>query len=159
MGKSDKTNVMRILERAKIEYEGFEYSKELTEGVLIANVLGEPTESVFKTLVTESDKKEHFVFVIPVAQTLDLKAAAKSVGVKALSMLKQKDLLSLTGYIHGGCSPVGMKKQFTTVFHSSASELETFYVSAGKVGRQIKVNPKKLCEFVGGKFDDIIVGE
>ena len=74
-------------------------------------------------------------------------------------MLKQKDLLSLTGYIHGGCSPVGMKKQFTTVFHSSASELETFYVSAGKVGRQIKVNPKKLCEFVGGKFDYIVVGE
>ncbi len=157
MGKSDKTNVMRILESAKIEYTGFEYSSTLTEGILIAEALGEPVESVFKTLVTESDKGEHFVFVIPVAETLDLKAAARAVGVKALSMLKQKELLALTGYIHGGCSPVGMKKPFTTVFHSSAEKLEEFYVSAGKVGRQIKVNPKRLCEFIGASFGDIIV--
>ena len=157
MGKSDKTNVMRILDSAKIEYTPFEYSPSLTEGILIAEALGEPTEAVFKTLVTESDKKEHFVFVIPVAETLDLKAAARVVGVKALSMLKQKELLGLTGYIHGGCSPVGMKKQFTTVFHSSALDLAEFYVSAGKVGRQIRVNPKTLCEFVGAEFNNIIV--
>lgn len=157
MGKADKTNVMRILESAQIEYTGFQYSPTLTEGILIAEALGEPVEAVFKTLVTESDKKEHFVFVIPVAETLDLKAAARAVGVKALTMLKQKELLSLTGYIHGGCSPVGMKKQFATVFHSSAEGLDEFYVSAGKVGRQIKVNPKKLCEFVGGGFENIIV--
>lgn len=157
MGKADKTNVMRILERAKIEFEGFEYSSELTEGVLIAEVLGEDYNLVFKTLVTESDKKEHFVFVIPVAETLDLKAAAKSVGVKSVSMLKQKELLPLTGYIHGGCSPVGMKKPFTTVIHSSAEELDFFYVSAGKVGRQIKVNPKTLCNFIGAKFENIIM--
>ncbi len=157
MGKSDKTNVMRILDSAKIEYTAFEYSPSLTEGILIAEALGEPTDAVFKTLVTESDKKEHFVFVIPVAETLDLKAAARVVGVKALSMLKQKELLGLTGYIHGGCSPVGMKKQFTTVFHNSAKDLDEFYVSAGKVGRQIRVNPNILCEFVGAKFENIIV--
>lgn len=157
MAKAEKTNVMRILERAKIPYEGFEYSPELTEGILIAKALGEDNTRVFKTLVTESDKKEHFVFVIPVAETLDLKVAAKSVGVKSLSMLKQKDLLPLTGYIHGGCSPVGMKKQFKTVFHISAEVFDFFYVSAGKVGRQIKVNPKALCDFVGGKFEDIIL--
>ena len=157
MGKADKTNVMRILERAKIPFEGFEYSPELTEGILIAEVLGEDNNLVFKTLVTESDKKEHFVFVIPVAETLDLKAAARAVGVKSVSMLKQKELLPLTGYIHGGCSPVGMKKPFTTVFHSSAQNLPFFYVSAGKVGRQIKVNPQELCNFIGAKFENIIM--
>ncbi|MBE6809204.1 MAG: Cys-tRNA(Pro) deacylase [Ruminococcaceae bacterium] len=157
MGKADKTNVMRILERAKLPFEAFEYSPELTEGVLIAEALHEDNDLVFKTLVTESDKKEHFVFVIPVAETLDLKAAAKAVGVKSVSMLKQKELLPLTGYIHGGCSPVGMKKPFKTVFHSSAKDKEFFYVSAGKVGRQIKVNPNALCEYIGAEFNDIIL--
>ena len=99
----------------ELPFEAFEYSPELTEGVLIAEALHEDNDLVFKTLVTESDKKEHFVFVIPVAETLDLKAAAKAVGVKSVSMLKQKELLPLTGYIHGGCSPVGMKKPFKTV--------------------------------------------
>lgn len=159
MGKADKTNVMRILERAKIPFEGFEYSPDLTEGILIAEILGEDNDLVFKTLVTESDKKEHFVFVIPVHKTLDLKAAARAVGVKSVSMLKQKELLPLTGYIHGGCSPVGMKKPFTTVFHSTAEKLEFFYVSAGKVGRQIKVSPKALCDFIGASFGDIIMSE
>lgn len=157
MAKQDKTNVMRILEKNKIDYEGFEYSSQLTEGVLIAEVLGEDKEKVFKTLVTESDKKEHFVFVIPVAETLDLKAAAKAVGVKALSMLKQKELLSLTGYIHGGCSPVGMKKQFKTVINITAENLPEFYVSAGRVGRQIKVSPKDICSLLGAEFADVIV--
>ncbi|MBP3600482.1 MAG: Cys-tRNA(Pro) deacylase [Clostridia bacterium] len=157
MGKADKINVMRILERAKLPFEAFEYSPELTEGVLIAEALHEDNDLVFKTLVTESDKKEHFVFVIPVAETLDLKAAAKAVGVKSVSMLKQKELLPLTGYIHGGCSPVGMKKPFKTVFHSSAKDKEFFYVSACKVGRQIKVNPNALCEYIGAEFNDIIL--
>ena len=157
MAKAEKTNVMRILERAKIPYEGFEYSAELTEGVLIAEALGEEKESVFKTLVTETDKKEHFVFVIPVAETLDLKAAAKAVGVKSVSMLKQKDLLPLTGYIHGGCSPIGMKKPFKTVIHFTAKNLDEFYVSAGRVGRQIKINPQALCDYIGGDFADITV--
>jgi len=157
MAKNDKTNVMRILDKSKIPYEGFEYSSDLTEGVLIAEALNEEKSTVFKTLVTESDKGEHFVFVIPVAETLDLKAAAKAVGVKALSMLKQKDLLSLTGYIHGGCSPIGMKKSFKTVIDITAEALTEFYVSAGKVGRQIKINPKSLCDFIGASFWDLTV--
>lgn len=152
-----KTNVMRILDKAKIPYEGFEYSSELTEGVLIAEALGEENTAVFKTLVTESNTKEHFVFVIPVAETLDLKAAARAVHAKAISMLKQKDLLPLTGYIHGGCSPVGMKKKFKTVIDKSAEGLEFFYVSAGKVGFQIKVSPTALAEFIGADFAEITV--
>ena len=157
--KNDKTNVMRILNSKKIPYTAFEYSEDLTEGVLIAEALGEDVRAVFKTLVTESDKKEHFVFVIPVAETLDLKAAARTVGVKSVAMIKQKELLPLTGYIHGGCSPVGMKKPFKTVIHKTAENLEEFYVSAGRVGRQIKINPQTLCDFINAQFADIIVGE
>ncbi len=157
MAKNDKTNVMRILEKAGIPFSDFSYSPELTEGVRIAETLGEDPATVFKTLVTEGGKGEHFVFVIPVAETLDLKAAAKAVGVKALSMLKQKDLLPLTGYIHGGCSPVGMKKPFTTVFDATAQNLATVYVSAGRVGRQIKVSPIELCGFIGGSFAPVTV--
>lgn len=153
----EKTNVMRILEKNKIAYESFEYSPDITEGVVIAEILGQKQEEVFKTLVTESNTKEHFVFVIPVAQTLDLKAAARTVGAKSISMLKQKDLLPLTGYIHGGCSPVGMKKQFKTVFDVTAEPLDTFFVSAGKVGRQIKVNPLTICNLIKGSFADITV--
>lgn len=152
-----KTNVMRILDKAKIEYQAFEYSKDLTEGVLVAEALGEDKSSVFKTLVTESNDGEHFVFVIPVDKTLDLKAAAKTVGVKSVSMIKQKDLLPLTGYIHGGCSPVGMKKAFKTVIDRSAEQREMFYVSAGKVGFQVKLSPLKLSEFISAGFAPITV--
>lgn len=152
-----KTNVMRILDKAKIEYTPFEYSPELTEGVKIAETLGEENKSVFKTLVTESNTKEHFVFVIPVDKTLDLKAAARSVGAKAVARLKQKELLPLTGYIHGGCSPVGMKKKFTTVIDESAKELPFFYVSAGKVGYQVRLDPRELAEFTGADFSEITV--
>lgn len=154
--KNDKTNVMRILDAKKIEYTAYEYSDTLTEGVLIAKALGEDVKSVFKTLVTESDKKEHFVFVIPVAETLDLKAAARAVGVKSIAMIKQKELLPLTGYIHGGCSPIGMKKPFKTVIHKTAENLTEFYVSAGRVGRQIKINPQTLCDFISARFEDIV---
>lgn len=159
MSKNDKTNVMRILDLNKIPYESFDYSPEFTEGTVIARALCQEESTVFKTLVTESDKGEHFVFVIPVAETLDLKAAARVTGVKSLSMLKQKNLLPLTGYIHGGCSPVGMKKQFETVIDATAEKLTEFYVSAGKVGKQIKVNPVTLCELIGAKFSDITVKE
>ena len=141
-----KTNVMRVLDKEKIVYEPFSYSPELTEGVKIAEVLGEDPACVFKTLVTESGDKEHFVFVIPVA-----------VGAKSVSMLKQKELLPLTGYIHGGCSPVGMKKKFKTVIDASAKGLELFYVSAGKVGFQVKVSPEKLANFIGADFADLTV--
>ena len=152
-----KTNVMRVLDKDKIVFEPVSYSPELTEGVKIAEVLGEDPACVFKTLVTESGDKEHFVFVIPVAETLDLKAAARAVGAKSVSMLKQKELLPLTGYIHGGCSPVGMKKKFKTVIDASAKGLELFYVSAGKVGFQVKVSPEKLANFIGADFADLTV--
>ncbi len=152
-----KTNVMRVLDKEKIAYEPFSYSPELTEGVKIAEVLGEDPACVFKTLVTEAGDKEHFVFVIPVAETLDLKAAARAVGAKSVSMLKQKELLPLTGYIHGGCSPVGMKKKFRTVIDKTAKGLEAFYVSAGKVGFQVRVSPEKLAEFIGADFADLTV--
>ena len=112
---------------------------------------------VFKTLVTTGKSNAHYVFVIPVNKELDLKKAAKSVGEKNIEMLKQKDLLPLTGYIHGGCSPVGMKKAFPTVFDVTAEALDLFYVSAGKVGRQIQVDPKALCTFVRGKFAPVTV--
>lgn len=152
-----KTNVMRILDRAKIPYEGFSYSETLTEGILIAEALGQDSTKVFKTLVTESGDGQHYVFVIPVAKTLDLKAAARAAGTKSVSMLKQKELLPLTGYIHGGCSPVGMKKPFKTVIDNSALNLEAFCVSAGKVGYQVKLSPKALSDFIGADFADITV--
>ncbi len=153
----EKTNVMRILDRSKIPYEGFRYSSELTEGTLIADALGEDRRLVYKTLVTEASAHEHFVFVIPVEDKLDLKAAAKAVGVKSLSMLKQKELLPLTGYIHGGCSPIGMKKQFTTVIDSSAEPLDSFFISAGKVGRQIRISPNSLADLINAKFSKVTV--
>lgn len=151
----DKTNVMRILDSKKIPYTPYEYSSGFTEGVLIAEALGEDVTKVFKTLVTEASNKNHYVFVIPVAETLDLKKAAKTVGEKSVSMLKQKELLPLTGYIHGGCSPIGMKKLFKTVIHSTAKEFETFFVSAGKVGRQIEVNPEVLAKLINAEFENI----
>ena len=153
----EKTNVMRLLDASKIEYQAFEYSSEITDGQTIAKVLNECPDQVFKTLVTVSGSNNHYVFVIPVNCTLNLKKAAKSVGEKSIEMLKQKDLLTLTGYIHGGCSPVGMKKPFPTVIDISAQNFDEFYVSAGKVGRQIRVNPKLLCEFIGAKFEKITV--
>jgi len=154
---NEKTNVMRILDSKKIEYTPFVYSEDMTEGVLIAEALGEDVKQVFKTLVTESPTKAHYVSVIPVAETLDLKAAAKQVGEKSVSMLKQKELLPLTGYIHGGCSPIGMKKQFVTVFDESAEKFTEIFVSAGKVGRQIKVSPVGLAALINAKFAKITV--
>ena len=112
---------------------------------------------VFKTLVTVSGKKVNYVFVIPVAESLDLKAAARAVGEKSVEMIKQKELLPLTGYIHGGCSPVGMKKHFRTVIHESAQNLDTIFVSAGRVGNQVEVEPKSLAKLVGADFADIIM--
>ena len=151
-----KTNAMRILDKNKVEYEIKTYDESLTSGELVAETLGEKKEEVFKTLVTVSNNGEHFVFVIPVAETLDLKKAAKVAGVKSVEMLKQKDLLPLTGYIHGGCSPVGMKKQFKTFVHKSAEDLECFCVSGGHVGMQVKLDPKDLKKVINFEYADII---
>lgn len=152
-----KTNAMRMLDRAKIDYQVFEYDESLTSGDLVADALGEPREVVFKTLVTVASNGEHFVFVIPVHETLDLKKAAKAAGVKSVEMLKQKDLFGLTGYIHGGCSPVGMKKPFKTYVHESAKNYEKFYVSGGHVGVQVKLSPETLKNFIHFEYADLIL--
>ena len=153
----DKTNVMRILDQKKIAYTPLESSPDITEGTVIADTLGEARERVFKTLVTEAPNRHYYVFVIPVECTLDLKAAARVVGEKSVAMLKQKDLLPLTGYIHGGCSPVGMKKLFRTVFHITAQDYDTIFVSAGRVGKQVCVNAADIAALVRAEFADIIV--
>lgn len=154
---NSKTNALRILEREKIPFVFHEYNPEITDGVSVAKLLGQEESRVFKTLVTEGRNKSCFVFVIPVAETLDLKKAAKAAGQKSLSMLKQKELFPLTGYIHGGCSPIGMKKLFPTYIHNSAKEHETICVSAGKVGCQAELPPEKLCALVGASFADLTV--
>ncbi len=151
-----KTNALRILDREKINYEVFEYDANLTSGELVAQAMKEDKRQVFKTLVTEANTREHFVFVIPVAETLDMKKCAKLAGVKSVEMLKQKDLLPLTGYIHGGCSPVGMKKQFKTFIHETALELNEIFVSGGRVGTQVKLSPTSLQKVTRCEFCDLI---
>lgn len=154
-----KTNAMRILESENIDFEIIEYStKDGIGGVDVAEKLGEDKDRVFKTLVTESKERENFVFVVPVSSELDLKKAAKASGLKKVEMIPQKKLLPLTGYVHGGCSPVGMKKEFKTFIDSSAENLDFFYVSGGKVGMQIKLNPKELVNLIDGEFADIKKG-
>ncbi len=151
----DKTNVMRLLDAKKIAYEAYEYSPEITDGEEVARQLGEDARMVFKTLVTVSDKRSYAVFCVPVCGTLDLKKAAKAAGCKSVAMIHQKELEPLTGYIHGGCSPVGMKKRFPTFLDESAKNLEKIFVSAGKVGRQVCLSPLDLAGFVGAKFAPI----
>lgn len=138
--KDDKTNVMRVLDKAKINYSfrKYEPNASLTGGE-IARLLGEEPEKVFKTLVTVSKSKEHYVFMLPVEKELDLKKAARAAGEKNIEMIAQKELLSLTGYVHGGCSPIGMKKQFKTFIDESARQFDTIMFSAGKVGYQVEI--------------------
>jgi Cys-tRNA(Pro)/Cys-tRNA(Cys) deacylase len=152
----DKTNVMRILDQKKIPYTPHTYDPSIVEGVSVAQALGQKEERVFKTLVTVANTGAFFVFVVPVAESLDLKKAAKAAQVKSIAMIKQKELLPLTGYIHGGCSPVGMKKQFKTFIHESALNGDSIYVSAGRVGFQAELDPKKLAELIGAVFTDLI---
>ena len=153
----EKTNVMRTLEQAGIAYTPHWYDPEETKGTDIAVTLGESVECVFKTLVTEGPGREHFVFVIPVAETLDLKKAARAVGVKNIAMIPQKELLPLTGYVHGGCSPVGMKKPFPTFIDETALLCERFYCSAGRVGAQVEVSAEALAEYIDAEFADLTV--
>ena len=148
----EKTNVMRLLDQKKIKYNSYCYVETgETNGQKVAEILGQDENRVFKTLVTVGKTKANYVFVIPVNKELDLKKAAKAVGEKSIEMLKAKDLLSLTGYIHGGCSPIGMKKFFRTVIHISASEFEKIIFSAGKIGYQVEVSLDDLKKII--KFD------
>jgi Cys-tRNA(Pro)/Cys-tRNA(Cys) deacylase len=152
----EKTNVMRILTQQGIEFTAHEYDNTMTDGETIARLLNEAPESVFKTLVTVANTGEHYVFVIPVCCTLDLKKAATAAGVKNIAMIKQKELLPLTGYIHGGCSPIGMKKPFPTFVEESATLCDKIYFSAGKVGFQVQVAPNDLIELIGAKYKDLV---
>lgn len=152
-----KTNVMRMLDKLKINYKHYTYADtDAISGVEVARVLNQNPSQVFKTLVTVSKSKKYYVFMIPVAEELDLKKAAHSVGEKAVDMLKSKELLPLTGYIHGGCSPIGMKKFFTTTIDKSAENFRTIIFSAGKIGYQVELSLNNLSKII--KFDvaDII---
>ena len=147
MKKEEKTNVMRVLDGKKITYERHAYEADPTlSGSEIAGILGEPTEKVFKTLVTQGKSGVYYVFVVPVEAELDLKKAAKAAGEKSVAMIKQKELLPLTGYVHGGCSPIGMKKHFPTFIHETAPDYDKVFVSAGKVGLQVELAPKDLIK-------------
>ena len=156
--KEEKTNVMRTLEQKKIAYTAHAYDPDgPIDGVSVAQTLGQAPERVFKTLVTRGASGGYYVFDIPVAESLDLKKAAKAVGEKSVAMLPQKELLGLTGYVHGGCSPVGMKKQFPTVFHETAALYDTICVSAGRIGAQVECRPGDLIALLRAKTADIIV--
>ena len=156
--EEEKTNVMRVLEQKGVAYTPHTYPTDGSiDGASVAGYLGQDPECVFKTLVARGASGGYYVFDIPVEDTLDLKKAAKAVGEKSIAMIHQKELLPLTGYIHGGCSPVGMKKQFPTVFHETAEILDTICVSAGKIGYQVEVNPADLMALVGAKTADLTV--
>lgn len=153
-----KTNAMRILDKLKIPYEVFDYSKSSAISALdVAKFLNEDPRLVFKTLVTYAKSKEHYVFVIPSLGELDLKKASIVTDEKYIEMLPQKELLSLTGYIHGGCSPIGMKKVFPTFLHSSAKTLPYIFISGGKVGLQIKIAPHDLEKVIKLDYRDLII--
>ena len=157
MKSNDKTNVMRVLDGKKISYESHSYEPDPTlTGEDIAQILGEEPEKVFKTLVTCGKSGAYYVFVVPEKEELDLKKAAKASGEKAVSMIKQKELLPLTGYVHGGCSPIGMKKQFKTFIHETAAGYDRVFVSAGKVGFQIELAPSDLISVAGCIVADIV---
>lgn len=156
--KNVKTNAMRIIEKHGMKAEFLSYENDgFMDGVSVAEKLGQPTETTFKTLVTRGKSKNFFVFVIPVTEELDLKKAAKAVREKSLEMLHVKDLLATTGYVRGGCSPIGMKKQFRTVIHESAKSYENIMFSGGQLGSQIKMSPTDLAAIVGAEFADIIM--
>ena len=152
----EKTNVMRIIDQKKINYQTYNYTNtNAINGLDVANILNQDPNKVFKTLVTVSSSKINYVFLVPVNKELDLKKAAKAVNEKSISMLKQNDLLPLTGYIHGGCSPIGMKKQFKTVIDSSLNNLEKIICSAGVIGLQIELKKEDLQKVIPYELHDI----
>jgi len=153
----DKTNVMRILQQKKIGFREYFYGdRNATNWVEIAKILNEDENMVFKTLVTVWKSWQHYVFMVPVAKELDLKKCATIVNEKYVEMIPQKELLPLTGYIHGWCSPIGMKRQFPTTIHSSAEKLESIIFSGGKVWYQVEISVKDLPKIVNFKFGDIV---
>ncbi len=155
--KADKTNVMRILEQHHLPYESHDYSSSgAVSGLDVALALGQEPDRMFKTLVTQSPSGEHYVFMVPVSGELDLKKAAKAVGVKSVAMIKSKELLPLTGYIHGGCSPIGMKKPFKTTIHHTAESFDTIMYSGGRIGCQIEMGLDDLRRVIPVSAADIV---
>lgn len=153
----EKTNVMRILDQKKIKYNEYYYGDtDAISGIDVANVLNEDPNKVFKTLVTVAKSKQNYVFMIPVEKELDFKKCAKSVNEKSIEMIPQKELLPLTGYVHGGCSPIGLKKQFKVVIDKSANNFEKIIFSGGKVGYQVEVDINDFKKVINCKFEDIV---
>lgn len=154
----EKTNVMRTLDQKKIKYNCYEYPHEdgVVDGLAVATLLNEDPNKVFKTLVCVSKSKKNYVFVLPVNKELDLKKCAKSVSEKSVEMISVKELLPLTGYVRGGCSPIGMKKSFITVIHKTALDFDSIIFSAGKIGYQVEVNPLDLSKLIRVSFEDIV---
>lgn len=154
--KQDKTNAMRLLDQKKVQYTVHDYSRSgAVAGEEVASVLGEDSSQVFKTLVTVGKTGQHYVFLVPVCKELDLKRGAAAVGEKYIEMIKSKDLLGLTGYIHGGCSPIGMKKFFSTTIDSSANNFDKIFFSAGKIGLQIEINVADIEKVIKYQFAEI----
>ena len=157
MGKEVKTNAMRILDKNKIPYEILNYEcGEFIDGLHTAEATGAPVEQSFKTLVMQGKSRQYYVFVIPIADEVDLKAAARAVGEKSVEMIHVKDITAITGYVRGGCTPIGMKKQFPTVIQEDAKELEYMHVSGGKLGMQIRLAPQDLQKVAKAEFADVI---
>jgi Cys-tRNA(Pro)/Cys-tRNA(Cys) deacylase len=156
MAKEAKTNAMRILERNKVSYEMISYEcEEFIDGIHSADITGVPYEQSFKTLVMEGKSGGFYVFVVPIEKEVDRKAAARAVGEKTVDMIHVKDILKITGYVRGGCSPIGMKKAYPTVFDASAGNFEEIYVSGGRIGLTLKVPLDGLLKVTGGKLADI----
>ena len=157
MGKEVKTNAVRILDRNKINYELLTYEcDEFIDGLHTAEKTGAPVEQTYKTLVMQGKSKKYYVFVIPIAEEVDLKAAARSVGEKSVEMIHVKDITAITGYVRGGCSPLGMKKAFPTVIDESAEQFDKMYISGGRIGTTIALNPQDLAKVVRASFAPIL---
>ena len=156
MAKEIKTNVMRILDKNKIPYQALHYEcDEFIDGLHTAELTGAPVEQSFKTLVARGKSGQYYVYVIPIAREVNLKLAAKAAGEKSVEMIHVKEINAITGYIRGGCSPIGMNKQFPTFLDESAQQFETIYISGGKIGVSICLSPNALCQLIRGKFVSI----
>lgn len=153
----NKTIVMKILEQKKVNYNYYEYDSSIVDGTLVAKALNENPQQVYKTLVTTDHSNHYFVFVIPVEKSLDLKKVAQLLNKKSIDMIKQKELQPLTNYVHGGCSPIGMKKKFPTYYDQSINDHSEIYVSGGRTGLQIKINVKDLIHLTDGIVDNLVM--
>ncbi|MCM1143174.1 MAG: Cys-tRNA(Pro) deacylase [Blautia sp.] len=160
MGKEVKTNALRILEKNKINYEMITYDcKEFVDGIHAAEVSGVPAEISYKTLVMQGKSASFYVFVVPVPASVDLKKAAKAVGEKSVAMVPMKDIQGITGYVRGGCSPIGMKKQFPTILDISAQKLEQIYISGGRIGLSVCLSPADLIQVTAGGYADVLLAD